>query len=101
MTEENNNTQSQSQTSEAQSQNNAPEFVAYNVREGGNGKSYWDRVGVGFMHEDGKGVDIRLNAPPTDGHVTLRERAQEFKQKQEAKAETQDRSQERNPSRGG
>ena len=62
-----------------------PDFVAYNVREGNGDKDYWDRVGVGFMHKDGKGVDIRLNSIPTDGHVTLRERAQDFRNKQESK----------------
>jgi hypothetical protein len=78
-------------------QNNGPEFVAYNVREGGNGKGYWDKIGVGFMHRDGKGVDIRLNSLPMDGHVTLRERAQEFKQKQESESPKQDFSQSRSP----
>jgi len=69
-----------------------PDFVAYNVREGKGDKDYWDRVGVGFMHRDGKGVDIRLNSIPTDGHVTLRERAQDFKNKQEDKAPEQART---------
>lgn len=59
-----------------------PDFVAYNVRNNPEGKDHWDRVGVGFAHRDGEGVDIRLNAIPTDGHVTLRKRAQDFQKTQ-------------------
>lgn len=78
-------------------QKNGPDFVAYNVRESSDGKGHWDRVGVGFMHHDGKGVDIRLNSLPMDGHITLRERAQEFKQKQEKETPKQGFSRSRSP----
>ena len=78
-------------------QTKGPDFVAYNVRENSNGKDYWDRVGVGFKHKDGKGVDIRLNSLPTDGHVTLRQRAQDFKDSQEQKSQNRDFNRTRSP----
>ncbi len=61
---------------------NGPEFSAYNVREGNNGKNYWHNIGFASTHKDGKGIDLRLHAVPVDGHITLRDRAHEFKQRQ-------------------
>ncbi len=50
-----------------------PNYIAYQViaREEG-GKSNWTKIGVGFMHGDGGGVNVLLDCLPIDGRVTLR-----------------------------
>lgn len=81
-------------------QNSGPDFVAYNVHDNGKGKDYWDRIGIASMHRDGKGVDIRLHSIPTDGHVTLRERAQNFKNQREEKTQEHSVEQSHSPKIG-
>ena len=49
-----------------------PSHAAYQVRETGNGKSFWTRIGSAWAHGDGKGFSIQLDAVPLDGAVTLR-----------------------------
>ena len=49
-----------------------PSHVAYLVRDGAGDQSYWDRVGVVWQHEDGKGFNVQLHAVPLDGRITLR-----------------------------
>ena len=49
-----------------------PSHIAYQVREGGEGKSFFNRVGSAFAHGDGKGFNLILDSVPTDGRVTLR-----------------------------
>jgi hypothetical protein len=49
-----------------------PSHIAYNVREGDEGKSYFNRVGSAFEHGDGKGFNILLDSTPVNGKVTLR-----------------------------
>lgn len=51
---------------------NSPSHIAYNVREGDEGKSYFNRVGSAFEHGDGKGFNILLDSTPVNGKVTLR-----------------------------
>lgn len=50
-----------------------PSHIAYQVRDGKDGKSYWDRVGVAWATKDGKGFSLQLHAVPLDGRVILRE----------------------------
>lgn len=50
-----------------------PSHIAYQVREGKDEKSFFTRVGVAFVHRDGKGFNILLDAMPVDGKITLRE----------------------------
>jgi hypothetical protein len=50
----------------------APSHVAYQVRDTGNGKSYWIRVGAAWSHNDGKGFNVQLESVPLDGRITLR-----------------------------
>lgn len=53
---------------------NQPDFIAYVVKEKENRpKPVWVRIGAAWLHKDGKGVDIQLDAPPHDGRMTLRE----------------------------
>ena len=50
-----------------------PEHIAYNVQEGKDGKGYFQRVGAGWDHKDGKGIDVVLESTPVSGRITLRE----------------------------
>jgi len=45
--------------------------VAYTVSER-QGRSYWTRVGVGFVNRDGS-INIRLDAIPVSGGLQLRD----------------------------
>ena len=49
-----------------------PSHIAYQVREGDDGKAYFNRVGSAFEHKDRKGFNVLLDAVPVDGRVTLR-----------------------------
>ena len=49
-----------------------PSHIAYQVNEGQEGKSYFNRVGAAFAHRDGQGYNVVLDAVPMNGHVTLR-----------------------------
>jgi hypothetical protein len=53
-----------------------PTHTAYSVRDfkkaDGEEDASWNRVGVGFIHKDGKGFDILLDAVPVNGRVVLR-----------------------------
>lgn len=49
-----------------------PSHHAFQVNEGQDGKSYFNRVGAAFEHKDGQGYNIMLDSVPVDGRVTLR-----------------------------
>ena len=49
-----------------------PSFIAYQVNEGQDGKSHFNRVGAAFEHGDGDGHNILLDAVPVNGRITLR-----------------------------
>ena len=49
-----------------------PSHIAYQVRDGKNGKSYWTRIGSAWSHNDGSGFNIQIDAVPLDGRITLR-----------------------------
>jgi len=53
---------------------NAPDFVAYAVvsRADGEAKARWREIGTAWLHNDGNGLQLRLDALPVDGVVTLR-----------------------------
>ena len=48
-------------------------YDAYAVKNGKDGKGYFNRIGAAFAHRDGKGFDIDMAATPVNGRVTLRE----------------------------
>jgi hypothetical protein len=48
-----------------------PSHIAYQVRENGD-KSYFNNIGAAFPHKDGNGFNVRLDALPKDGNITLR-----------------------------
>jgi hypothetical protein len=50
--------------------NRRPSLVAYQVREGKDDQSYWDRIGVAWSNRDG-GFTVQLHAIPLDGRIVL------------------------------
>lgn len=62
--------------------NKRPSHIAYQVREGEDSKSYFNRIGAVWPHKDGEGFNIQLDSIPVDGKVTVRsvqDRIQEAK----------------------
>lgn len=62
-------------TSEQAESNKGPDYIAYHVRDGERGKSYWTRLGAAFAHKDGEGINIQLDVLPVggfDGRLVLR-----------------------------
>jgi hypothetical protein len=53
-------------------QSKAPNHIAYSVREFGNDRSFWTRIGSAWAHNDGNGFSIQIEAVPLDGRITLR-----------------------------
>jgi len=53
-------------------QSKAPSHIAYSVREFGNDRTFWTRIGSAWAHNDGNGFSIQIEAVPLDGRVTLR-----------------------------
>jgi len=49
-----------------------PSHIAYHVREGQDGQSYFNKIGAAWEHKDGKGSNIQLDSVPVDGRITLR-----------------------------
>ena len=59
-----------------------PSHIAYQVREGDENKSYFNRIGAVWKHKDGEGFNLELDSFPKDGKVVVRsvqERIQETK----------------------
>jgi hypothetical protein len=46
--------------------------VVYTVVERSPGKSFWTRIGVGFVNNDGS-LNLKLDALPTNGSLQVRE----------------------------
>ena len=52
-----------------------PSHLAYSVRnfqKNGQQESNWTRIGVAWLHRDGEGFDIALEALPVNGRIALR-----------------------------
>ena len=52
-----------------------PTHTAYSVRkytQNGEHKSDWTRIGAAWLHGDGEGFDIVLEAVPVNGRIALR-----------------------------
>jgi hypothetical protein len=47
-----------------------PSLIAYQVRDGKDDQSFWDRVGVAWANRDG-GFTVQLHAIPLSGRVVL------------------------------
>jgi hypothetical protein len=50
--------------------NRQPSLIAYQVRDGKDGQSYWDRCGVAWSNRDG-GFTVQLHMLPLDGRIVL------------------------------
>ncbi|MCF6302497.1 MAG: hypothetical protein L3J13_04760 [Devosiaceae bacterium] len=66
------NSQQENGSGEKAKSTSRPSHIAYQVREGGEEKSFFNRVGSAFAHGDGKGFNLVLDSMPVDGRVTLR-----------------------------
>lgn len=52
-----------------------PNYLAYQVtNRKGDGRSFWTKIGVGFLHRDGGGLNILLDCHPINGRIRLRAR---------------------------
>lgn len=53
-----------------------PDFKAFAIRKRSDGqKDFWTEIGAGFLHQDGAGLNIVLQATPLDGRIVLRQMA--------------------------
>jgi hypothetical protein len=52
--------------------NQKPTFTAYTVAKREGKEDYWTAIGAAFMHQDGDGYNIVLQALPLDGKIVLR-----------------------------
>lgn len=59
-----------------------PDFKAFTVIERSGQKNIWVDVGVGFVHGDGAGINVLLQAMPLDGKIVLRPYSNEGQGKQ-------------------
>jgi len=50
--------------------NRKPSLIAYQVRDGKDGDSYWDRVGVAWSNRVG-GFTVQLHSIPLDSRIVL------------------------------
>jgi len=48
-----------------------PSLIAWQVRDGKDNESYWDRCGVAWSNRDG-GYTVQLHAVPLSGRIVLR-----------------------------
>lgn len=52
-------------------QKSKPDYAVY-VVEGEGDKAHWTRVGAGWTHSDGEGINVTLTALPLNGRLTIR-----------------------------
>lgn len=48
-----------------------PDFIAFHVLTKGD-KTFWNRVGASWLHQDGNGLSLQLETVPIDGRIVLR-----------------------------
>lgn len=70
-----------------------PSHIAYQVREGQEGQSYFNRVGSAFAHKDDQGFNIILDSIPVDGRITLRTPQERLADQRDGKASSRGRVQ--------
>jgi hypothetical protein len=56
--------------------------VVWTVVDRGQGKSFWSRVGVGFVNRDGS-LTLRLDAIPINGTLQVREWQEPYERRSE------------------
>jgi hypothetical protein len=66
-------TMSEKTTATKKNGSKAPIYIAYQVRDRGEGeKGFFTRIGAAWPHGDKNGFNIQLEAVPLDGKVVLR-----------------------------
>jgi hypothetical protein len=53
--------------------NQQPSFRAYTVVKREGQEDFWLAIGAAFMHQDGDGYNVVLQALPIDGKIVLRQ----------------------------
>ena len=66
--------------------NQKPSFTAYTVQKREGQEDWWCPIGAAFMHQDGEGYNIVLQALPVDGKIVLRPPKTKDEQSQEQPA---------------
>lgn len=49
-----------------------PSHAIYQIIERQGAENIWNRIGAAWMHQDGKGFNLQLNATPMTGRVVIR-----------------------------
>jgi hypothetical protein len=52
--------------------NQKPSYTAYTVHKREGQDDFWTPIGAAFMHQDGDGYNVVLQALPLDGKIVLR-----------------------------
>lgn len=71
-------------------QGRKPDYIAYNVTDGKEGKGFFNKVGAAWQHKDGQGYDLQLDSMPVNGRVTLRELREERLKELDEQRQTQE-----------
>jgi hypothetical protein len=51
--------------------NKTPAYIAWNVT-GKDDKTFWQKIGACWPHQDGKGLSLQLEVLPINGRIVLR-----------------------------
>jgi len=70
---------------------NRPSFDAFQVKDGADDKSYFNRVGAAFAHRDGEGHTVQLDSVPVDGRIVLRTPKERLEEAREEKPRRRNR----------
>jgi hypothetical protein len=65
-----------------------PTYTAYTVHKREGQDDYWTAIGAAFMHQDGEGFNIILQALPLNGKIVLRPPKSENKESEPQTHET-------------
>ena len=66
-------------------QNSKTMKTVWTVLDRGQGRSYWTRVGVGFVNRDGS-LTLRLDAIPISGNLQVRDWQEPYERRSESDA---------------
>ncbi len=75
--------------------NQQPSYTAYTVQKREGKDDFWTAIGAAFMHQDGDGYNIVLQALPLDGKVVLRPVKTQTDEPAQAPAKSNERRQSR------
>ena len=65
-----------------------PTYQAYTVVKREGQDDFWLNIGAAFMHQDGEGFNIVLQALPINGKIVLRPPKTQTEERQEASGKT-------------